>query len=451
MKSIQVRLIEASLVFILLVPCAYADSSLLKMLEGSSKAPAVSGLQISTMKGGKAQDHFAFGVAQAGVHRVVPLRADHRIRVASVSKIFVAMAVLALVEEQHFSLDDDASDLLGWKFRNPEFPTVPITVRSLLSHTSSVRDGNRYFIAAGEGELRDFFDPGKRLWDDGAHWASGPQQDPGKYFTYANLNFGVLAEIIERISNQRFDLFMIDRIFDPLAIKARFNPCDIPRPLLATTYRKQNAAGLWDVNGPWLPQVDGPEVSCFYGMLEHPNGIKFLEDYKLGSNATLFSPQGGLRASSSDLIATMSLLANGGLVDETRILEKKSVEALLSPAWELNLQEDNGLTSGEAAPGGSRDRLMTSYGLSIHRIDMRAWGFTKGPALLLGHLGRAYGVLSFALYDPVSKDGIAMIISGVANDPFLAPGHSPLARLEENILQWWIKYRDKAGGETNSN
>ena len=152
MMSIQMRLIEASFVAILLVPCAYADSSFLRMLEGSSKAPAVSGLQISTMKSGKAQDHFAFGVAQAGVHGVVPMRADHRIRVASVSKIVVAMAVLALVEEQHFSLDDDASDLLGWKFRNPEFPNVPITVRSLLSHTSSVRDGNRYFIAAGVGD-----------------------------------------------------------------------------------------------------------------------------------------------------------------------------------------------------------------------------------------------------------------------------------------------------------
>ena len=108
-------------------------------------------------------------------------------------------------------------------------------------------------------------------------------------------------------------------------------------------------------------------------------------------------------------------------VDSNIITEKKelsSVDALLSPAWELNDRGDNGRSSGETELGGSRDELMTSYGLSIHRIDMRAWGFDDGPTRLLGHLGRAYGVLSLALYDPDSQDGIAMIITGVANDPF---------------------------------
>ena len=121
----------------------------------------------------------------------VLLRNDHKIRVASVSKITLAIANLILVEEQHFSLDDDVSELLGWRLRNPNFPSTPITV-SLLSHTSSVRDGARYFIAAGKGEVRDFFDPRKELWDLAAHWASEPKQQPGK----ANLNFELLAEII---------------------------------------------------------------------------------------------------------------------------------------------------------------------------------------------------------------------------------------------------------------
>ena len=107
-------------------------------------------------------------------------------------------------------------------------------------------------------------------------------------------------------------------------------------------------------------------------------------------------------------------------------------------------------TSGETQPGGSRDGLMTSYGLSIHRIDMRAWGFTNGPDTLLGHLGRAYGVFSLALYDPDSKDGIAMVVTGVANEPFRAPNHSPLTRFEETVLHWWINHRD-AGGESRGN
>ena len=435
------NLFKASILLFFLLPSAYADRSLSILLEGTPQTPAISGLQITTIKGGRVLEHFAFGVAQAETEGHVLLRPDHKIRVASVSKITLAIAILILVEEQHFSLDDDVSELLGWRLRNPNFPSTPITVRSLLSHTSSIRDGARYFIAAGEGEVRDFFDSRKELWDLGAHWASEPREQPGTYFSYANLNFGLLAEIIEKFSNERFDVFMVNRIFEPLAITASFNPCDIPRSLLATTYRKKNAAGQWDNESPWRPQADGPEISCFYGMLTHADKVKYIEHYELGSNATLFSPQGGLRASSSDLSVILRLLAGGGAVNGTRLLERSSVDAILSPAWELNDFGDNGLTSGEAEPGGSRDGLMTSYGLSIHRIDMRAWGFANGPPLLLGHLGRAYGVLCLALYDPDSKDGIAMVITGLANDPFKSPGHSPLTKLEEKVLHWWINHR----------
>ena len=96
------------------------------------------------------------------------------------------------------------------------------------------------------------------------------------------------------------------------------------------------------------------------------------------------------------------------------------------------------MSAGEAEPGSAVDGLMTSYGLSVHRIDMRGWGFDEGPKLLLGHLGEAYGVLSHALIDPVSGDGIATIITGTADDPAKHPGHSPLYRVEEAVVQWWI-------------
>ena len=43
---------------------------------------------------------------------------------------------------------------------------------------------------------------------------------------------------------------------------------------------------------------------------------------------------------------------------------------------------------------------MTSYGLSVHRINLREYGFDLGPEVLVGHLGEAYGLLSHALLDP---------------------------------------------------
>jgi Beta-lactamase. len=168
----------------------------------------------------------------------------------------------------------------------------------------------------------------------------------------------------------------------------------------------------------------------------------FLAAYEPGSNATLFSPQGGLRASAHDLVVVLRMLAGGGVVDGRRILSAESVAAMLAPEWTLGADGGNGLSAGEAEPGGPTDGLMTSYGLSVHRIDMRAWGFETGPALMVGHLGEAYGVLSHALFDPETGDGIATIITGTADDPAAAPaGTSPLYRVEEEILRWWLARR----------
>ena len=228
-EELRSHLIRACLIFVALPSFGHAEDTLLKLLDGTSVTPAVSGLQISTIRGGEVFENFAFGIAQSTAQGPVPLGLGHKIRVASVSKIAVAIAILMLVEEQHFSLDEDVSALLGWKLRNPNFPKTTITVRSLLSHTSSVRDGTRYFIEAGKGQIRDFFYPDAELWDQGAHWATEPNEEPGRYFSYANLNFGLLAAIIERASNQRFDLFLANRLFEPLALEADFNPCNLSR------------------------------------------------------------------------------------------------------------------------------------------------------------------------------------------------------------------------------
>ena len=147
----------------------------------------------------------------------------------------------------------------------------------------------------------------------------------------------------------------------------------------------------------------------------------------------------GLRASANDLLQVLRMFVGGGVLNGKRILSESSVAAMLEPQWTLNAQRDNGQSAGEAEPGGPTEGLMTSYGLSVHRIDMRAWGFSDGPELVVGHLGEAYGVLSHALFDPSSGDGIATIITGTGDDPASSEaGHSPLYRVEEEILRWWV-------------
>ena len=93
-----------------------------------------------------------------------------------------------------------------------------------------------------------------------------------------------------------------------------------------------------------------------------------------------------------DLMALLQLLFNEGQVNGTSYLTPESVSNMLKPSWSLNASGDNGRSAGEAEPGGPLDGLMTSYGLSVHRIDPQAWGFSNAPELLVGHLGEAYGV-----------------------------------------------------------
>jgi len=428
------------LLLALLFSTTQADERLLDLAAGTDVSPQLSGLQLSLMRSGKATDSFAFGFAQHPGDEPIALRRDHKVRVASISKLVVAIGVMRLVEAGTLDLDTDVSQALGWPLRNPAFPDTPISARQLLSHTSSIRDASAYFIAAGAGELRDFFTPGSRYWDAGAHFADKADQAPGSYFEYANLNFGILATLIEVLTNERFDRYMSRQVLEPMGLTASFNPCDIPDPQRAAAFRKRAAdATRWNPQGPWVAQVDAGAPRCFYGMQDSAHRREFLRNYTPGSNATLFSPQGGLRASADDLLRVLQMLAAGGEINGHRILSAESVAEMIAPAWTLNSEGNNGLSAGEGEPGGPSDGLMSSYGLSVHRVDLRAWGFGRGPALVLGHLGEAYGVLSLALFDPETGDGIVSIVTGTGDDPSAAPsGHSPLYRVEEEILAWWL-------------
>ena len=121
---------------------------------------------------------FADGLADPRTGRAVTV--DDPVRVASVSKLVVAIGVLRLVEAGKLDLDADVSHWLGWNLRNPAFPDRPISLRLLLSHTSSVRDhDDQYAIPLG-GSVQ-------AVMADAASWdaAHGPGD---QYFTYSNLN-----------------------------------------------------------------------------------------------------------------------------------------------------------------------------------------------------------------------------------------------------------------------
>ena len=218
--------------------------------------------------------------------------ADTMYRIASISKLIVTLGVMRLLEDRKLALDADVSDYLGYKLRNPHFPDDPITLRMLLSHTSSLRDdGGYYWDAKLNVNFKDVLLPGGKQYGKGAMWATIAK--PGAYFQYANLPWGVVGMVMERVTGERFDRLMRRLILDPMGLKGGFHPADFSKQDLddtATLYRKGvevNDKMGWNPAGPWVAQTDNYRIEA-----PVPRAGP---DYVIGSNGSPFGPMGNCR------------------------------------------------------------------------------------------------------------------------------------------------------------
>jgi CubicO group peptidase (beta-lactamase class C family) len=143
---------------------------------------------------------------------------------ASVSKTVTATALMQLFEKGLFDLDDDVNDYLPFNLRNPNHPEDPITIKMILSHRSSLADDNLYWIALsylpGDPDVEGFPYPWLEdyLVPGGNGYSSSTWSDakPGENFYYANIGFSIIAYLVEILSNQNFNEYCKDNIFEPL-------------------------------------------------------------------------------------------------------------------------------------------------------------------------------------------------------------------------------------------
>jgi len=379
-------------------------------------------LSVLAVRGGKVVYERQFGrryIDPSGRGGDRPANADTLFRVASISKLVTTLGVLRLVEEGKLSLDEDIGDHLGYPVRNPAFADTPITLRMLLTHTSSLRDDAGY-VSVDIGEI---------LKPQSAAWS--PRAKPGARFSYANLPWGVAGTIMERATGERFDRLMKRLVIDPLGLQGGYNTAELSsRSLanLATLYRKATAGDVqtWDPQGPWVPQTDDYSRS--------PPASRAAADYRIGSNGSLFGPQGGLRASAADLGRVMRMLMNRGELDGKRFLKRESVERMLATQWRYD-------GSNGDSDYGSNTRRFQAWGLG-NQIFTDASEPGSGDRLVEGgglmgngHLGDAYGLIGTFAFDPVSKNGLVILTGGTGFDPATDRGaYSAFARFEERIF-----------------
>jgi CubicO group peptidase (beta-lactamase class C family) len=345
----------------------------------------------------------------------LPVTPTTKARVASISKIATALTLIQLAEEGKIDLDFDCSGPLGFTLRHPAFPDSPITPRMILSHTSGVRDGGGYSGIVGE-TMTDFFVPGGKRWEDGSHWAK--LDLPLGHFAYSNLGMGLIAQMAERVSGERFDKLAKRLVFDPLSIDAGFNWSGVPDEqvaLAATLYRRKNEDG-----SAWEVQVDGDPLNATRPMIGVETG-KTIADYVTGTNGAIFGPQGGLRASILDLVKI-----GMALTGSVPLLEEKTRKTMFAPEWTYRKDPENGDTSAGAFQG---------FGTGVHRLLPGEGCPIKGlKCEMIGHYGEAYGLLGGLWVNPETQAGFAFFVTGSLISP--ASGkHSGVYALEEEMMQ----------------
>ena len=351
----------------------------------------------------------SFGTADYS--RKIPVTDSTMYKIASISKTVTATALMILYEKKLFKLDDDIGEILGYKIRNPHYPKVTITPRMLLSHTSSLEDGTGYWNFLTDTYKKDTVPAfAQLLTDTGKYYTKDIWQDkkPGTYFSYCNMNFGIIGSLIEKLSGQRFDIFCKQHIFDPLGIKGSYRVQDIDNI--------NNVAPIYRMyNGLWYPQTDN-----FKGIKPKP---RELSNYVIGSNGALFAPQSALRISARDLSKLMLMQMNGGKYKDIRILKDATVKLMHKPQWTYN---DN---NGDTFFG-----LFLCWGLGFQVTTDKVNGDIIAPGYVMtGHIGDAYGLLSDFFYNQDKHFGMIFITNGSADE--FEYGHSTAFNaVEEDAL-----------------
>ncbi len=313
-----------------------------------------------------------------------------KFRAASQSKLATALLAHRLAQAGKLDLSADVARYFSKPLRHPAFADVPITLARLLSHTSGLQDPEIYWMAA-PGAISDLFTD--RMWRDAKF---GP---PGKGFLYANFGYGLIATVIEAVMGERFDRLATQHVFEPLRIDAGFNWSGVSQAV-----REKGASLYRRSGGAWRAETDAGDVLAGTAPTILAADGFALEAYKPGTNGTLFSPQGGLRASLADLATLVRAVA--------------SIANAAAPVW----------TFSDVSPNGETDfGYFRSYGLGpqIHSAD----DSPMPGEMLIGHHGEAYGLYGGAWHIPARDMEFAYVVTGSPEGEAERSGLHPAANI----------------------
>ena len=289
---------------------------------------------------------------------------------------------MQLVAKKQISLDQDVSELVGFKIRNPKFPNTVITLKMLLSHRSSINDSEGYFSL-------DAIDPAKNPnWEK-----SYNSYEPDKGYMYCNLNYNLAGSILEKLTGVRFDKYIQQQILDPLGLYGGYNVNALDSNLIAKIYEfNKETKGFTLSPNAYAPRTE--EIS----------------NYTMGRSTPIFSPTGGMKISANDLAKYMIMHSQLGKYEGGRMIPKK-----LSQQMQAIISEEEG------------------YGMALENTTQLIAGKT-----MIGHTGSAYGLYSMLFFEPKEKIGFVVISNGCDTktiNGFNAVLHQTVNSLYNNLIR----------------
>lgn len=338
-------------------------------IEAIAKDYGAIGLQVAVIEGGRVTDCFVSGRAndsqtmvedtKTGTTLVVDTGAmtrEHKLRVASISKVAVAMSAMALAEDGKLDLDGSIGQYWNCQATNRAYPDTPVSIRSILSHTSSIP-------VYGDSTSRRYDSVQQRL--AGGDFAA---LKPGSIdaWGYNNYAFGVLGMTLELSQDRRYDDIADEYFFLPLDVDAGVVPGELDHPeLIADIYRHGGEMGR---------------------SAQAQREMRYT--YDIGDYGNYFC--GGLTISAVDLAKLWAALAGDGVYEGQRLLSEQSVAEMETP-------------------------LGTPYGEVFEQCyPLRLQRDIYGRNSLYYHTGSAYGVYNLASYDPETGDGVVVLTTGAS-------------------------------------
>ena len=339
------------------------DSFIVRTME----AQHIPGLSACIVKDGDVIWNGIYGYAN--IEKNIEVTDSTLFMLASISKTFVATALMQLWETGSFGLDDNINDYLPFEVVNPYHPTSPITFRMILAHTSSIARNDQFWLPLvtwgcdSPMPLGDFLQDW--LLPAGAYYRSDnyKQYPPGSGGEYSNIAFALAGYLVEQISGKSFEQYCQDSIFGPL--------------------------GLTETSW-FLSELNVDHVAV-------PTGYDGNAYFQYGQFGFPVYPAGQLRTSALQLARHLVAFMQKGELADVRMLESTTVELMTTiqyPSIRVDPQTPE-----------------LQWGLGWYRWD-------TGAGYLWGHEGGIYGVATLMYFDPEENYGVIALTNRDGNEGF---------------------------------